>query len=225
VNSLDKFLGPPNIQVAGQPVQGRSGGGLFSADGRVIGICNAADPTDDEGLFAALPSLWTMLERHGWHPESGEDRSPKPSNAVAQGWAAEAGSQPHAPTMPQRMPATPTTSIAGQLDPQQQAAVAALTSAAPGAEVICIVRSLDDPRAKSEVIVLDKASPQFIERLSAEHYAQQQRQLTTVAQRTEAPAAAPPSRGNVVKNAPLMNVREAKPSPLSDWRPNWMRPR
>ena len=33
VNSLDKFLGPPNLQVDGLPVEGRSGGGLFSSDG------------------------------------------------------------------------------------------------------------------------------------------------------------------------------------------------
>ena len=31
INSLDRFLGPPNLQVAGQPIIGRSGGGLFSA--------------------------------------------------------------------------------------------------------------------------------------------------------------------------------------------------
>ncbi|MGC3966002.1 MAG: thioredoxin domain-containing protein [Pirellulales bacterium] len=30
VTTIDKFLGPPNLQVAGQPVQGRSGGGLFA---------------------------------------------------------------------------------------------------------------------------------------------------------------------------------------------------
>ncbi|MBU4400050.1 MAG: trypsin-like peptidase domain-containing protein, partial [Planctomycetes bacterium] len=53
VTSLDKFLGPPNIQVAGQPVEGRSGGGLFSSEGYLIGVCNAADPSDGEGLFAA----------------------------------------------------------------------------------------------------------------------------------------------------------------------------
>lgn len=53
ITAIDKFLGPPNVQVAGLPVQGRSGGGLFSDDGHVIGVCNAADPADNEGLYAS----------------------------------------------------------------------------------------------------------------------------------------------------------------------------
>jgi hypothetical protein len=65
VTGVDKYLGPANVQVAGQPVQGRSGGGLFAADGTLIGVCNAADPTDNEGLFAALPAIHEQLEEAG----------------------------------------------------------------------------------------------------------------------------------------------------------------
>lgn len=223
VTSLDKFLGPPNIQVAGQPVQGRSGGGLFTADGRVIGVCNAADPADDEGLYAALPSIWALLEQHGLSPEVANDR---PTALADGGWNSGGLTNAAAPAMPQRMPATSTASTAAQLDATQQAALATLASATPGAEVICIVRSLDDPRAKTEVIVLDKASPQFLERLTAERYAQNQRPVTTLAQRKETTTAttlAP--RGTVVRDAPIMNVRTTATPPVADWRPNWMRPK
>ncbi len=80
VNSLDRFLDPAaqrggstaggphlpwNLQVAGQPVVGRSGGGLFSVDGMVIGVCNAAEPVDHEGLFAALGSIHAALDQQG----------------------------------------------------------------------------------------------------------------------------------------------------------------
>ena len=65
VNSLNRFLGPPNLQVAGQPIVGRSGGGLFSAEGAVIGVCNAADPKDQEGLFAAVGSISAALDEQG----------------------------------------------------------------------------------------------------------------------------------------------------------------
>lgn len=65
LNGLNKFAGPPNLQVAGQPVQGRSGGGLFSADGYLIGVCNAADPEDNEGLFSAVANVHKQLSRSG----------------------------------------------------------------------------------------------------------------------------------------------------------------
>jgi thiol-disulfide isomerase/thioredoxin len=54
---------PWNVQIAGQPVVGRSGGGLFSTDGMVIGVCNAAVPDDREGLFAAVGSICAALDQ------------------------------------------------------------------------------------------------------------------------------------------------------------------
>jgi hypothetical protein len=65
VTAVDKYLGPANVQVAGQPVQGRSGGGLFAVDGTLIGVCNAADPAENEGLFAALPTIHEQLDEAG----------------------------------------------------------------------------------------------------------------------------------------------------------------
>jgi hypothetical protein len=46
------------------------------------------------------------------------------------------------------------------------------------AEVICIVRSLSDPRGKSRVIVLDKASAGFMRQLEAEEQGQGGRPAT-----------------------------------------------
>lgn len=65
VNQIDKYLGPPNITASGRPVVGRSGGGLFNAEGQLIGVCSAADPEIDEGLYAALPRVYYELDRNG----------------------------------------------------------------------------------------------------------------------------------------------------------------
>lgn len=65
VTSIDRYVGAPNLQVAFQPVQGRSGGGLFTPDGQVVGVCYAADPEANEGLFASLPALREELDRMG----------------------------------------------------------------------------------------------------------------------------------------------------------------
>ncbi|MCS7304719.1 MAG: thioredoxin domain-containing protein [Thermoguttaceae bacterium] len=63
--SVNRYLGWPNLQVADQPVSGRSGGGLFTQEGYLIGVCNAADPTDREGLFSSLPAIHAQLDEVG----------------------------------------------------------------------------------------------------------------------------------------------------------------
>ena len=61
VTHINKYLGPANIEVAVAPVDGRSGGGLFASDGTLIGVCNAADPEDNEGLYAAVETIHAEL--------------------------------------------------------------------------------------------------------------------------------------------------------------------
>ncbi|MDX1963889.1 MAG: trypsin-like peptidase domain-containing protein [Pirellulales bacterium] len=63
LRSIDKYLGPHNLQVAGQPAQGRSGGGLFNLRGELIGVCNAADKEDNEGLYAGVAAVHQLLDR------------------------------------------------------------------------------------------------------------------------------------------------------------------
>ncbi len=222
VNSLDKFLGPANLQVAGEPTQGRSGGGLFAANGLVIGVCNAADPTDHEGLFAAAATIHAQLDQSGL--AAVYQNSPIAGIAVAGNATASnsftagpaAGSVPDpgpaggsvASSLPSRMPtpdvrtignlvdpavraAAATGAVAAassaadalrQLSPQEKAALSELRQKAQGAEVICIVRSLNDPQAKSEIIVLDRASTMFLNQLSAERSVQDARHLTSLRQ-------------------------------------------
>jgi thiol-disulfide isomerase/thioredoxin len=191
ITAVDKYLGPANVQVAGQPVQGRSGGGLFAVDGTLIGVCNAADPADNEGLFAALPTIHEQLEEAGLafvyrnvYPSGGLD-------AVA---AAGPGGSAHVPAMPAEMPAvafdrrdradalpTASTAPAGERAPLPAAvAPAALSSGEQAlldhvrqhggrAEVICIVRPHGAAENASEVYVLKDASREFVDHLSAAH--------------------------------------------------------
>jgi thiol-disulfide isomerase/thioredoxin len=46
------------------PKQGRSGGGLFTSDGYVAGVCDFAEPTNNHGLYAAPRSIYAMLDRN-----------------------------------------------------------------------------------------------------------------------------------------------------------------
>ena len=182
INSLDRFLGPPNVQVAGQPIIGRSGGGLFSADGLVIGVCNAADPTDREGLFAALGSIHSELDELGIASVYRRDATAAaPENAMA----SAAAPQPAGTVDPfssERLQSPPRVRIPSP-DPNVQPASAETVESAPlatgeqaaleeirrrvkeGAEVVCIVRDRHDPQSQSQVITLDHASGAFVKEL------------------------------------------------------------
>ncbi len=65
IKSINRYGGPANLQIGFQPVQGRSGGGLFTPEGLVIGVCNAGDPQDNEGEFSHLSVVEEMLDRNG----------------------------------------------------------------------------------------------------------------------------------------------------------------
>ncbi len=185
VNSLDRFKGPPNIQVAGQPVQGRSGGGLFNAAGQVIGVCNAADPTDNEGLFAALASVYKELDRSGltFVYRAGGDRLAVATSTSNSNSTAPPEGQSELPPMPERMPSvalggSPTpvgdgtdAGAARSLSADELATLTDLRDKARSAEVICIVRSSSNRQAKSEIIVIDKATPDLLQQLTGEQRA------------------------------------------------------
>ena len=51
------------IDTTVKPVDGRSGGGLFAADGRLIGVCNAAATEVDEGIYSAMENVFWQLKQ------------------------------------------------------------------------------------------------------------------------------------------------------------------
>jgi Trypsin-like peptidase domain/Thioredoxin len=61
ITKLNRYLGPSNVEIAGAPVQGRSGGGLFDDKGNLIGVCFAADKELDEGLYSGPDVIYQEL--------------------------------------------------------------------------------------------------------------------------------------------------------------------
>ncbi|HBO46381.1 MAG TPA: hypothetical protein DD670_21125 [Planctomycetaceae bacterium] len=189
IRAKNKFVGPPNLQADGLPVEGRSGGGLFSEEGYVVGVCNAADPTDNAGLYRALEAIQAELDRTNLTYVY-----QRPAGRPADRWNPASVAPPAelvavtAPEMPVEMPApsalaeatagstVPTSSrhtipAAGpsNLSPEEAAALEEIRRRqAQGAEVICIIRAPNDPTGKSEILRLDKASPAFLEALARE---------------------------------------------------------
>ena len=262
ITSIDKFVGPPNLQVAGQPVSGRSGGGLFTADGLMIGVCNAADPSDNEGLYAALASIHAELAQAGITPapqsplEAAGDKTliaqaapPPMPGRMPRGSGEEPASSQQPPYLPgsvrllgsnttgaarnvavatspapgRQTPLMPAASQAARrLSSQERAALEEIHSALGRAEVICVIRPLDDPQAKTEIIVLDRASRGLIEQLTAAGRAHSEPRLTSLELPGEKIVSIEPRRGaaphtRAPANAPAVSRRvlwnEGRPVP------------
>ncbi len=207
VTALNKYKGPANIESAGQPVIGRSGGGLFSADGQLIGVCNLADPQDDEGIYAALPLLHQNLDKIG---QSRVYLRNAATSAVAQASPAVAPAPPAVspPNMAPEMPrppldaATPAAASAAAAMSQPTPLIATTAAALEDdTEVICIVRSKRDPRGPNQVIYLDRPSRTLLDQLAQEaRPARDGAPVTLEASRNSTP----PARTNSESSSPVV---------------------
>jgi hypothetical protein len=52
------------IECEFAPKQGRSGGGLFTTNGYIAGVCNFAEPQGNHGLYATPRSIYALLDRN-----------------------------------------------------------------------------------------------------------------------------------------------------------------
>jgi len=174
VTANDRYQGPGNLEVAGAPVEGRSGGGLFNAAGELVGVCFAADHQDNEGLYASLRSVRAKFDSLGLtmvyqSPMSGTSATSAEQHAAPQiaeipdlSFAVRGQEPILVPTDPSSAEATPP---ASSLSPVEQAAWEEIERRGANSEVICIIRP-HDPAGRSEVITLNNASPEFVRRLS-----------------------------------------------------------
>jgi hypothetical protein len=234
LKAVNKYLGPENLTVEGQPTEGRSGGGLFSPDGVLVGVCNAADPELNEGLYAAFVSVHRHLDdarlSFVYQQQNPSDRS---QLASATGPRPATPSESTAPGFPAALPtagsvrasANVPTGLASDADrwspSQRPDAPSNARSAAPinagpmggAAEVICIVRTRDNPTSPSQVVVLDRPSRDFLSQLNEERRAQVDRQTTQM----RSPRA-PSQRAGRVSQAPTLDAPPATARFTSDRR-------
>ena len=154
--TVDRYDGPSNIEVKGQPVDGRSGGGLFNSAGQLIGICRAADPTDNEGIYVGLPVIHSQLDQigqsHVYKRPPALPALPRENNLLGQQPGVD--SRDAQAGMGREVPG------ARRFDQTRPAADAA-PLARPG-EMICIIRDAD---GRSRMITIPRPSPQLVRQL------------------------------------------------------------
>ncbi len=189
ITTINRYQGYPNVEAARAPVEGRSGGPLYNAQGQVIGVCFAANPEDDEGLYASLASIHAKLDELQMSAvyqspgigHEGPAAAPAGQFAAAQPQASMAaddlevrgqnpmpsprsmaGSWPGGAeaAAPAGVPAFATMSA------EERAAIEEIARRSGGAEVICIIRPRT-PEGRSDVIKLDGVSADFVKALTA----------------------------------------------------------
>ena len=152
ITCVGRYFGAPNVEVAAMPEHGRSGGGLFNERLELIGVCDAQVPGRQEGIYAALSSVYQQIAASRGKPD-GEKlsalRRPAAENLTTFA------------TAPSMMPVA------------KERGTATEGTVQPSTEIVCIVRSTRDPASASRVIVLNNVSGEFLKALEKERAARQ----------------------------------------------------
>ena len=172
LTAVDRYVGAPNYEILGAPRQGRSGGGLFTEDGELVGVCSAADPHGNGGLFAALGAVHYLLSAarldHLYRSPAG------PGDEAHEGRPVRFAhnEQPllnHGPLTlpePEHLKVARAATDASQGSSISQEGKASAPSRAH-AEIICVIRPLGGSNQPSRVLVLRRADPKLIRLLEA----------------------------------------------------------
>jgi thioredoxin-like negative regulator of GroEL len=171
---LDRYDGAANIECSTTPEGGRSGGGLFSSDNKIIGICSAADKDLNEGIYAGPAAIYAILDKldltHLYDAADGE------RVAVA---TAEIPNETKEPL--NGVGSRPIDQVPAGLAPIAHAPatdVRAILREAGDAEITCVINPLSG--ADSRVVIIHQASPQFVDWLEGELEKQPQPAIRTV---------------------------------------------
>jgi hypothetical protein len=155
---------------------------LFNSQGQLIGVCYAADPQGDEGLYASFHSVHQKLDelqlQTVYQSPSTSGQGVAPATQPARQLAATETPEPAAIRGQEPTPApssalanaasaaTSAAALAGSLTAEEQATLEEIARRSGGGEVICIIQPRS-PDGRSDVIKLSGVSPAFVKALAA----------------------------------------------------------
>lgn len=187
INSVNRYVGHDNVQAAGAPSVGRSGGGLFNPQGQLVGVCNAADDEDDEGIYAAIPTIFTVLkqanlahlfqDRQNAGPvqlaSASQPAMTSPARSIPETPQSNFPSNPAARSMPSISAASTATpgnveSMQGLSDVEREM-LHYLRGQKDGAEITVVLRSKDTPTAQPAVFTLPGSPSQEFMRQASQN--------------------------------------------------------
>ncbi|MEX2316069.1 MAG: trypsin-like peptidase domain-containing protein [Pirellulales bacterium] len=171
IKGLNLYRGPDTIECTGVPSQGRSGGALFNSAGRIIGVCFAADPERDRGIYAGLKPIHKLLDEADLSSLYRDEPTPPATSnsqlAAAEGENDRGGSGIREASVREENDVD-TAAAERVADANRAAEIQAASENAEDAEVVCIIRPLNNPQEASRVVIINRASSRFVHYLQGE---------------------------------------------------------
>ncbi|HRF02426.1 MAG TPA: trypsin-like peptidase domain-containing protein [Pirellulaceae bacterium] len=166
IKAITDYVVAKKFDTYGRPAQGRSGGGLFTAGGQLVGICNAAAVEVDEGIFAGPDSLIALLDHHGLrellerpaHLAQADPRTAPGSSLVSDSDAALLGAAPIRPVGHDRFGAP------GAVGP----GVSVASPASGAGRVLRVVEEIPGQPGATRTLVIHDPDPALVAALEAQ---------------------------------------------------------
>lgn len=161
VTEVNRYKGPDTVVCTGTPIQGRSGGGLFDADGTLVGVCFAADETGKRGVYCGLRPIHDLLNKYSLAhlvPSAVPDQALAQTDPPIDSAPEPKGGAP----APMPRGSESDSGFAFDSSRQQAAGPTAEAYAADDAEVMVVIRSRTGGSASDKVIFIHKPSRQFL---------------------------------------------------------------
>lgn len=171
VTAINRYVGWPNVTTTGAPTVGRSGGGLFTPEGLVVGVCNNADYKENEGIYASLPAIHEELDKLSL--SSIYSDAPQPGVLAAAPVAVSTDAMVPLPSPVVRGQGRGALDTLAGLSGPERAALEEIAQRAADSEVVCVIRP-KTPEGRSQVLTLDRVSPEFVRALLAVYHEQAQ---------------------------------------------------
>lgn len=192
IAKINFFEGPENIVCDVDPVQGRSGGGLFNASGELIGVCSGAFRDTKEGLYSGVGAVRNLMSKLNLNSlfetdaasfAADEPKAPAPrpaSNPFAENdssfeqmfeqhatqlAAASAPAPAAAPAFEDTAPRQPP--VTAFADPPPRTTLVSTGGHPTPAEITVIIDS-PDPAQGKRVVVIPRPSPWLLQLLTGE---------------------------------------------------------
>jgi len=165
---VTRYDGVDKFDVVGRPVNGRSGGGLFSSTGQLIGVCNAASVNIDEGIYTAITSVYWQLERanlaHLFEnpgvPHTRPDQNVQPTDIAATGRIPDLPGRTLDPRDPIQLNNPSRTRAADQ--PGRLQTVSNERTLPSSRELIMVLRDKNDP-TKTETVTIANPTRELLQ--------------------------------------------------------------